>query len=97
MVRIVAYGVRIKSRYVRQRRELYDIVLNVVKASKNTIETVVKVGGYISSHKGVNLPNTKLKISAVTEKDKKDIKLQDVFFAFYKDKNIFIIKNDDLL
>lgn len=29
--------------------------------------------------------------------DKKDIKLQDVFFAFYKDKNIFIIKNDDLL
>ena len=29
--------------------------------------------------------------------DKKDIKLQDVFFAFYKDKNIFIIKKDDLL
>lgn len=29
--------------------------------------------------------------------DKKNIKLQDVFFAFYKDKNIFIIKNDDLL
>lgn len=29
--------------------------------------------------------------------DKKDIKLQDVFFAFYKDKSIFIIKNSDLL
>lgn len=29
--------------------------------------------------------------------DKKDIKLKDVFFAFYKDRNIFIIKNDDLL
>lgn len=29
--------------------------------------------------------------------DKKDIRLQDVFFAFYKDKNIFIIKNSDLL
>ena len=29
--------------------------------------------------------------------DKKDIKLSDVFFAFYKDRNIFIIKNDDLL
>lgn len=29
--------------------------------------------------------------------DKKDILLQDVFYAFYKDKNIFIIKNDDLL
>lgn len=29
--------------------------------------------------------------------DKKDINIEDVFFAFYKDKNIFIIKNDDLL
>lgn len=29
--------------------------------------------------------------------DKKDIKLEDVFFAFYKDRNIFIIKNEDLL
>jgi len=29
--------------------------------------------------------------------DKKNINLEDVFFAFYKDKNIFIIKNDDLL
>lgn len=29
--------------------------------------------------------------------DKKDIKLEDVFFAFYKDRNIFIINNDDLL
>lgn len=29
--------------------------------------------------------------------DKKDINLENVFFAFYKDKNIFIIKNDDLL
>ena len=50
------------------------IVLEVTKASKVAIETVVKVGGYISSHKGVNLPNTKLKISAITEKDKKDLK-----------------------
>ena len=29
--------------------------------------------------------------------DKKNIVLEDVFFAFYKDKNIFIIRNDDLL
>ena len=28
---------------------------------------------------------------------KKDINLEEVFFAFYKDKNIFIIRNDDLL
>ncbi len=29
--------------------------------------------------------------------DKKKIDINDVFYAFYKDKNIFIIKNDDLL
>lgn len=29
--------------------------------------------------------------------EKKNIELGDVFFAFYKDKNIFIIKNDDLI
>lgn len=29
--------------------------------------------------------------------DKKDINIDDVFFAFYKDKSIFIIKNDDLI
>ncbi len=29
--------------------------------------------------------------------DKKNIRLDEVFFAFYKDKNIFIIKNDDLI
>lgn len=28
---------------------------------------------------------------------KKNINLEDVFYAFYKDKNIFIIKNSDLL
>ncbi len=50
------------------------IVLEVIKASKTSMDTIVKVGGYISSHKGVNLPNTTLNISAVTEKDKKDIK-----------------------
>lgn len=50
------------------------IALKVDKCSKNSAETTVVVGGYISSHKGVNLPNTKLKISAITPKDKEDLK-----------------------
>lgn len=50
------------------------IALRVDKCSKNSMETTVVVGGYISSHKGVNLPNTKLKISAITPKDKDDLK-----------------------
>ncbi len=50
------------------------IVLVVKECSKKQAVTKVKVGGYISSHKGVNLPNTSLKISAITEKDKADLR-----------------------
>lgn len=50
------------------------IVLNVKKCDNNHAETKVKVGGYISSHKGVNLPNTQLNISAITTKDREDLK-----------------------
>ncbi len=50
------------------------IVLNVKSCDKNHAVTKVKVGGYISSHKGVNLPNTQLNISAITEKDREDLK-----------------------
>lgn len=50
------------------------IALKVNKCSKTSAETTVMVGGYISSHKGVNLPNTQLKISAITPKDEDDLK-----------------------
>ncbi len=50
-----------------------NIELEVLKKGKQTAETLVKVGGYLSAHKGVNLPNVKLPISAITEKDKKDL------------------------
>ncbi|MCQ2740830.1 MAG: pyruvate kinase [Alphaproteobacteria bacterium] len=50
------------------------ISLRVDKCSKNMAETTVLVGGYLSSHKGVNLPNTKLNISAITKKDEDDLK-----------------------
>ncbi|MBE6452291.1 MAG: pyruvate kinase [Alphaproteobacteria bacterium] len=50
------------------------IVLTVKSCNKKQAITKVKVGGYLSSHKGVNLPNTELKISAITDKDKEDLK-----------------------
>lgn len=50
-----------------------NIELEVLKNKNYVAETVVKVGGYLSAHKGVNLPNVKLPISAITEKDKKDL------------------------
>ena len=34
---------------------------------------------------------------AINDLNKKNIEVSDIFYAFYKNKNIFIIKNDDLL
>ena len=50
-----------------------NIRLKIEKHDQSHIWTKVIVGGYLSGHKGVNLPNITLPISAITEKDKKDI------------------------
>jgi pyruvate kinase len=42
--------------------------------SKDKIKARVITGGKISSNKGVNLPDTKTSVPALTEKDKKDLK-----------------------
>jgi len=46
------------------------IVLNV---RGREIKCIVKNGGLLTSHKGINLPETKLRIPSITEKDKKDL------------------------
>ncbi|MFV0626799.1 MAG: pyruvate kinase [Alphaproteobacteria bacterium] len=51
-----------------------NIVLTVDECDANHAKTIVKVGGYISSNKGVNLPDTQLNISAITPKDEEDLK-----------------------
>lgn len=51
-----------------------NIRLKVLHVGENTAETEVVVGGYLSAHKGVNLPNVKLPISAITSKDEDDLK-----------------------
>ena len=50
-----------------------QIALDVEDCQDDCIVTKVKFGGALSSHKGVNLPNTKLNISALTAKDRKDL------------------------
>jgi len=40
---------------------------------KDEVETVVIHGGILSSKKGVNLPNTKISMPSLTEKDRKDL------------------------
>ena len=49
------------------------IKLIVKNKSDNELETVVLVGGYLSSNKGLNIPNAELPMSALTQKDLTDI------------------------
>lgn len=46
----------------------------VVKEKENGVLTVEVIdGGMVKNHKGVNIPDAKLKISPITEKDEKDL------------------------
>lgn len=51
------------------------IRLRAISSSKKEMRCRVLQGGLLSSHKGVNLPDTRLDIEALTEKDKRDILL----------------------
>ncbi len=51
-----------------------NLALRVVETNnKDYAKTVVVVGGVLTSKKGVNLPNTKLDIKAITPKDEEDL------------------------
>ena len=47
--------------------------LRIRKADSDTAEAIVEVGGEVSDRKGVNLPDTMLPVSAITEKDRADL------------------------
>lgn len=73
--------------------------LSIFNFDKNNIKTPLPLPLILDS----NIQKDTLKILNKDKKwvDKllkdKNIELDDVFYAFYKDKNIFIIKNSDLL
>lgn len=50
-----------------------QIQLGVNDFGADFVNTTVVVGGVLSDHKGVNVPDVTLPISALTEKDKKDL------------------------
>ncbi len=47
--------------------------LEVLRVRGNVIHAVIKVGGKLTSHKGINLPDSKVSVSAFTEKDAQDL------------------------
>ncbi|HEX8287540.1 MAG TPA: pyruvate kinase [Pyrinomonadaceae bacterium] len=49
------------------------IELKVKKVTKTDVTTTVVNGGTLSERKGINLPNTKLPIPSLTQKDRKDL------------------------
>jgi pyruvate kinase len=49
------------------------IELVVKSRKKGRVQTLVKVGGLLGSHKGVNLPGARLSTPAMTAKDKSDL------------------------
>lgn len=60
-----------------------QIELLVTETTPTTIKTVVRIGGKISDHKGVNLPEDVIPGSALTDKDRTDLKFiltQDIDF-----------------
>ena len=50
-----------------------NLELKVLRVSGDTVEARVVHGGVLKNKKGMNLPNTKLRIAALTEKDKNDV------------------------
>jgi len=60
------------------------VELEVKDKQKDRLVCLVIVGGVISSHKGVNLPLSKLRVPAFTAKDRRDLKMaleEDVDFV----------------
>lgn len=71
------------------------VALEVKEVGDGKIECIVLNKGEVSSNKGVNLPNSKIKLPALTEKDKNDL-----LFGIEKDVEYvaasFIRKADDV-
>jgi pyruvate kinase len=50
-----------------------NLELKVIRKNKDKVEAKVIHGGILKDHKGMNLPNTKLGVAALTAKDKDDV------------------------
>lgn len=77
------------------------LLLNVIETNgKDEVKAIISFGGILSSKKGVNLPNTKISLPCLTEKDLKDLnfaleqKVDWVGLSFVRSaKDIIELKN----
>ncbi len=72
------------------------IRLRIDDHTADVAHTTVTVGGELSNHKGVNVPGVKLPISALTAKDKEDLKLAEKLGADFIGLS-FVQQPEDLL
>lgn len=71
----VTYDQLHKDVHVGERLLIDDGLLEVaiLEVSGKTIRTQVMNGGTVTSHKGMNFPDSKLRVSAITQKDREDV------------------------
>lgn len=72
------------------------IRLRIDDHTADVAHTTVTVGGELSNHKGVNVPGVKLPISALTPKDREDLKLAEKLGADFIGLS-FVQQPEDLL
>lgn len=72
------------------------IRLRIDDNTDSVAHTTVTVGGVLSNHKGVNVPGVKLPISALTAKDRQDLKLAEKLGADFIGLS-FVQQPEDLL
>lgn len=70
--------------------------LRVDSHTKDTAQCTVVSGGELSNKKGVNVPNVKLPLSALTAKDKEDLKLAEMLGADFIGLS-FVQQPEDIL
>ncbi|MDD5155173.1 MAG: pyruvate kinase [Candidatus Omnitrophica bacterium] len=69
-----------------------NIVLLVKRRLGHYLKAEVVIGGLLKEHKGINIPDTKLKFKGLTDKDKKDLdfgiknKVEYIAQSFVRDK-----------
>ncbi len=70
--------------------------VEVISVSGTEINTKIILGGNLTSHKGINVPDSKLSIDVITEKDK-----DDLFFGIQKGVDLvalsFVMRAQDII